>query len=363
MQNSQLNKLQQFLQAEVDTAWQFTKNSQIESSNSVSDTLGQHLGFLLQSKDTELSLILDDIAREEYKKLNNEITPEPINFTNYIRYSSGYPNHKEVFVGNEWVIVPADACVEFSEMRDGFRVSISHGNDYATFSNTQTLHDYQEDLTILNGGNLNIVQDERYIDKQEFDMLQFGKDAFNFTKDTRFMLDDAATAYLAIPKEFKRHYAYKISKVAKSIGKPAKAGKIFQGGQKLAKLGQTGKVLGFAGTALSVGTIAYEVRTDTWDAHTAVDGALLVVGIGAAAFGAPLVLVGLAVYGILDYAFDISESIDDNFGRNSDIWNDKPIREFPTQRQLLFKDIKLKKERDEIKIDNTRVVIPKFKKL
>lgn len=159
MQNDELYKLQEFLQQEVDTAWQFTKNSQLEASNGVSDTLGQHLDFLLQSKDAELSLILDDIAREEYRKLKNEITPEPINFNSYTRYSSSYTSHKEVFVGNKWVIVPVDACVEFSEIKDGFKVSISHGNDYASFSNTQTLNEYENELSILKGGSLNIAQD------------------------------------------------------------------------------------------------------------------------------------------------------------------------------------------------------------
>jgi len=47
---------------------------------------------------------------------------------------------------------------------------------------------------------------------------------------------------------------------------------------------------------------------------------LLVAG-GAASFsGAPAVLTGLAIYGILDYAFDISGSIDAAVGRKSGIW-------------------------------------------
>jgi len=40
----------------------------------------------------------------------------------------------------------------------------------------------------------------------------------------------------------------------------------------------------------------------------------------AAAFGAPAVLTGIAVYGIADYFFDISGSIDNAVGRNSSIW-------------------------------------------
>lgn len=78
---------------------------------------------------------------------------------------------------------------------------------------------------------------------------------------------------------------------------------------------------------------------------------------------APAILIGIAVYGILDYFFYISEGIDNAIGRDSGLWDGKPIREYPIQSKLLFNKIKLEKENYEIKIDNTRVDIPKSKML
>ena len=37
-------------------------------------------------------------------------------------------------------------------------------------------------------------------------------------------------------------------------------------------------------------------------------------------FSAPAVLTGIAVYGAADYFFDISDVIDKNIGRQSEIW-------------------------------------------
>lgn len=191
--------------------------------------------------------------------------------------------------------------------------------------------------------------------------MHLGGQVYNKTKNNLGLLEKAATIFMEVPKDFKRTYAYKISKVTKAISKPAKAGKIFQGAQKLGKLG---KRLGPIGNFLSAGTLAYELGTNTWDAHTVIDGALLVVGIAGLAAGAPVVIVGIAVYGILDYAFGISEGIDKLIGRDSGLWDDKPISNFPTQRKLLFNNtFKIDKEHQEVKIDNTRVDIdiPKLK--
>ncbi|MFA0961215.1 hypothetical protein AB9P05_05385 [Roseivirga sp. BDSF3-8] len=71
-----------------------------------------------------------------------------------------------------------------------------------------------------------------------------------------------------------------------------------------------------------MGVITYEVGTDTWDAHTIVNGALLVTAGIATVFAAPAVLTGIAVYGIADYVFDVSGMIDANVGRNSGLWGD-----------------------------------------
>ena len=86
----------------------------------------------------------------------------------------------------------------------------------------------------------------------------------------------------------------------------------------------TGKLtskLGPVGNVVAIGVIGYEAGTDTWDAHTVVNGALL-VGAGVATFfAAPVVLTGIGIYGVTDYVFDISGGIDSVVGRNSGLWD------------------------------------------
>jgi RHS repeat-associated protein len=128
----------------------------------------------------------------------------------------------------------------------------------------------------------------------------------------------AVAGYNKIPNHAKRHYAHKLSKV---IG--VNSGRIFQGVKAFAN--STGRLtgkLGPAGTLLTVGVIGYEVGTGTWDAHTVVNGTLLIATGVATFFAAPAVLAGIVAYGIADYAFDISGAIDANFGRNSGLWKE-----------------------------------------
>lgn len=138
---------------------------------------------------------------------------------------------------------------------------------------------------------------------------------FNGALDISFT---ALHGYNKLPKDVKRHYAYKLSKRIN-----VKPGKIFQGVKNFSKSG--GKLvskLGPFGTVLSAGVITYEVSTGTWDAHTVVNGALLVGAGVATAFAAPAVLTGIAIYGVADYFFDISGGIDKTIGRNSGLWGD-----------------------------------------
>ena len=105
---------------------------------------------------------------------------------------------------------------------------------------------------------------------------------------------------------------------------PVKSGGIFQGFKSFTN--STSKIaskLGPAGTLLTVGVMAYEWKSDSWDAHTIINGTLI-VGAGVATFfAAPAVLTGIAIYGIADYTFDISGKIDSAIGRKSNIWDSK----------------------------------------
>lgn len=126
----------------------------------------------------------------------------------------------------------------------------------------------------------------------------------------------AVDGYNKIPNDAKRKFAYKLSKIT-----GAKAGEIFQGSKAFTN--STGKLaskLGPAGTLLTLGVIGYEVHEDLWNAHTIVNGSLLVVTAAATFFAAPAVLTGVALYGIGDYAFDFSGKIDSGVGRDSGLW-------------------------------------------
>jgi len=122
--------------------------------------------------------------------------------------------------------------------------------------------------------------------------------------------------YNALSSDVKRAYAFKLSKLIN-----VRSGAIFQKAQGLAR--SAGKVvskLGPAGTILSLGVIGYEVGTNTWDAHTIVNGSLIIGAGVATVFAAPAVLTGIAIYGVSDYFFDIGGMVDNTIGRKSGVW-------------------------------------------
>ena len=345
MSQTKLSELQSIVQDAANTAWEQRMGTSIHDPNPTS--FGKYLECALESRGAEISIVLNDLAQDALA--SQEKTPEPPDFSKYIRYSSSILTHKEVFVGNEWVLVPNEACVDFRFNSLGaqrsFTVSISYKDNYTTFTSSDTLQSYQHNEMLLQSEQLKVELENDYVTKEERDWMLMASQAYSITKKNIGGLGDISTLYGEIPKDFKRHYAYKISKVAKNLGKPAKAGKIFHGAEKVFKnAGKVAKV----GPWLSAGTIAYEIgdayaNDTTIQPHTYVDGALLVVGVAATAFGAPVVIVGLAIYGILDYAFGVSEGIDEVFGEDSDLWNDRPLRNFPRKNEPLFHKMEIDK--------------------
>jgi len=145
------------------------------------------------------------------------------------------------------------------------------------------------------------------------DVLTFTENHFNGGLGT---VGVSVQGYSKIPNDIKRSYAYKLSKMT-----GVKSGQIFQGAKGF--VNGTGKLvskLGPVGTVLGVGVISYEVGTNTWDAHTIVNGTLMIGAGVAAVFAAPAVLTGIAIYGVGDYFFDFGDIIDNNIGRNSGVW-------------------------------------------
>jgi len=141
---------------------------------------------------------------------------------------------------------------------------------------------------------------------------------FNFGKD---FTEAGSMGYLSTKgHSFKRHIAHKISEILN-----IKSGALFQNGQRIARgASKLAKRAGPLGNILTGATISYELTTNTWDAHTFVDGAMLATGVVATVFLASnpvgwAILGGIAVYGVLDVTFGVNDAIDNSIGRNSSI--------------------------------------------
>ena len=173
-------------------------------------------------------------------------------------------------------------------------------------------------VKILNNHLIGLVND---IDGASKNLMRYQTGDFFSDADSHFngnlgIASAAIGAYNKLPNDLKRQFAYNLSKIL-----PFKSGKIFQGLKGFSK--SAGKItgrLGVVGTVLSVGVIGQEIISGEWDAHTVINATLLVGTAVASIAGAPAVLTAIAVYGIADYAFGISDKIDENFGRKSTFW-------------------------------------------
>ncbi|MBI9056324.1 MAG: hypothetical protein JEZ01_01005 [Labilibaculum sp.] len=343
--SEKLNNLQQFVQQAADTAWRSTQNNSQYDPNPTG--FGQHLEFTLQARSGELTRLLNEIAEEELSNENH--TPDPIDFTKFIRISNQKFNHKEVFVGDKWVLVPSDANINFNARTDSyagnvqasFTVTISQGGNTATYTSSETYQQFQNNKPLVNNEQLLVKGENLGLNDGELDWMRAGAGVYGVADKSANNLNNLNNCYDLSSKQFKRKYTYKLSKIAPKVGKP---GKIFQSLQKLSK---NTKFLGPLANYLSAGTIGYEVLTDTWDAHTIVNGCILVVGIIAVSATSAPIVIGIAIYGLLDLVFDVGDGIDDLMGRDSGFWDNRPIDSFPIDENPIFK------------IDNTYVA-PQF---
>ncbi len=98
----------------------------------------------------------------------------------------------------------------------------------------------------------------------------------------------------------------------------------------------------------------YEFATGTWDAHTFVNTGVLIIGITAASFSAIPIVTGIAIYGLLDLVFDVGGGIDSLIGRDSGLWDNKPIESYPTDFTPLF---------NTVQVDNTYLDLPRIEPL
>jgi RHS repeat-associated protein len=229
---------------------------------------------------------------------------------------------------------PGSANSYVSTVYSGWANSVSNANTWSTtqFSSFQSFSNHtMQTLGIGLLREVNVL--ETYLNKDwlqaRIDHAMFGDVFKEFDLGKAFKaiedhynggLDNvnlAVYGFNNMSNETKRAFAYKLSKHI-----DVKSGRIFQSAKSFTK--STSKLtskLGPIGTALSIGVIGYELTTDTWNAHTIIDGALLIGAGAAVVFGAPAVLIGIGVYGVLDYAFDISGKVDKAIGRESGVWD------------------------------------------
>ena len=170
------------------------------------------------------------------------------------------------------------------------------------------------------------VQEEP--EQVEESLLDQGERVYNGTGDA---LSLAFIGLEQIPSKVIHHYTYetskKINKYAKSNNykkriKPGTLNRFIKGNIK-----KGSKVLGKVGTlglGFSTLNIMREYHAGEVDAHTYVDGALVLLGV-AALTGLvtlnPVAIVGLAVYGTADLLFDLDPVIDD-FSHKIGLTND-----------------------------------------
>lgn len=130
-----------------------------------------------------------------------------------------------MFVGNKWVLVPADACVDFypstigsgTDIRVGFRVNITHDGNYANFSSTESLNEYKQNRNLLNGQQLVIEeQGSTYISKQEFDWLCLAGQAYQYGKGTQTPLPMLPKSIIIRPRNLKERMLTKFQKHPKN---------------------------------------------------------------------------------------------------------------------------------------------------
>lgn len=346
--SEKLNNLQQFIQTVTNSSWRACQNNSPYDPNPTG--FGQHLEFTLQAKSGELTRLLNEIAEEELDKENH--SPEPIYFTKFVRISNREFNHKEVFVGDKWVLVPSDAKINFETttnnyagiVQASFTVTISHNRDSTTYTSSETYQQYSDNKPFADNEQLTVNGKNLSLNDDELNWMCLGEQMYGVTDKSTNNLSNLNNCYGVSSNQFKRTYSYKLSKLAKFFGKTAKSGKIFKTAGKFSK---SLKFLGPLGNILTLGTIVSEYKNDTWNTQTVVNGGILVIGIVATSFGSGPIVVGIAIYGLLDLVFDVGDGIDDVFGRDSEFWDNRPLYSFPTDENPIFK------------IDNTYVT-PQF---
>ena len=347
--SEKMRNLQYFAQRAVNTAWRIAQNEARSSHNPKG--FEKHLEFTLRSRSVEMNRLLNEIAQEELNKVN--VPPEPMNFDKFIRTSNQKFNHVEVFVGNKWVQVPSAANINFEgqsacnagKVQSAFTVTISYKGETTTYTSSETYEQYQSKEFLASYQPLLVEGKNRRVQETELDWMRMGAQAYGVAHNTLGTLNNTKTLVENIPKPFKQKCVYKLSKTI------PQAEKTFN---TLEKLATKAKYLGRICNYLSFGVIGYEIITNNWDAHTAVNTTLLVVGIAATSFSAIPIVTGIAIYGLLDLVFDVGGGIDSLFGRKSGFWDNKAIESYPTDFTPLF---------NTVQVDNTYLDLPRIEPL
>ncbi len=319
MSNQQLNDLAEYLQYQLDS---LNGISPIESVDSVRRHSFFFSGRL--KNDVRFHEKMNELAKvERRQQLAENIWEEPhvdLDFHKFMRYST-LPNCAEIFVGDKWIVVPKGADVKFSQAEGGsvMIVNIRKGNHTFTYRNSnfrpQEFAQNIPELRPLNLSEVELIKVRKQGDRlRRYDKISFGiRDNFRIATNTN-------TLYRSTPKDIKMQYVFKI----KDPNAISSGGRAFRGVEKLSKGLKWFSPVGYAFTGAS---IYNDWRFGEWNTHTAVDGGLLVLDIAAAAAvsagvfatAGSVVLVGIAIYGLADYCFDIGGYLDENYGINPNI--------------------------------------------
>ena len=246
-------------------------------------------------------------------------------FSNYKTHPGLTANHKKYDIKCWIEISPVRFNIDPKKVHRGIPFKLNdNGTETVPFTDGPT-------LPFLRDVPPHLVTNEDK-EKDETDWLgkayDFGQKQYNMGLD---MIDLSSEGFLKNKKKISKGF-YDLSKSKSKFVKPFikwKPGEMFQTTQKWARSGSK-IVRRFTpwGLGLSGVMVGYELGTDTWDAHTIVDGALVIIGTGiliaSVIAGAPVAVgLGLVIagYGVLDYALNLGEGLDSLIGRDSGLWD------------------------------------------
>ncbi|MHA7059832.1 RHS repeat-associated core domain-containing protein [Aquimarina sp. M1] len=313
---------------------------------------GQELNQSLGYNMTELTFRHYDnalgrfVVPDPLAEISPNLTPFRFGYNNPIMYSDPLGLIEGNTVTIDWNDIPDHGSATYNEggIVEHFNFA---GELLGAFDNGELLFGYEggftqlDQVTVINGDSnsykraaLNIasqINSGEYADSLSRTILDsYGYIEHNYTGLNDILLGAGLTSFKhgynsGFYKNVNKAY-YKTYKGARNSGiaipKPGvqrQALKKYFSAGKLSKSTKLLRKAGIVGSVLTAGNIVLDGSDGYLNTSSAVDAGLLVVGGIAAIVSAPaavIVGVGILIYGVLDYSFDISEKLDNKFGEH-----------------------------------------------